>query len=123
MYLAKVKSPGTAAVRLKAVIVRLEEPPAAPQSVDVDQAISLPPQFTPDGDAIAYPIRVSTRESDGDNLWLQPLDGSPKHRLTNFPSDQTRVFSWSHNGKTLGIVRTRVDSDIVLLRESAAAAK
>ena len=124
MYLAKVKTPGSQMVRLKAVIVRLDAgTDGAPQVLEVDQRIDYPPQFTPDGSAIAYPIQDGSVENGGDNLWLQPLDGSPRRRITNFPSDHTRVFYWSRDGKTLGILRTRIDSDIVLLRESASSSK
>ncbi len=116
VYLAMVKPAGTNAGRLKAAIVNLAAGAGAtPQLVDVDQHISYPPQFTPDAKAIAYPIASNS----GDNIWVQPLDGSPRRRITNFPSDMTRVFYWSPDGKTLGILRSRLTSDVVLLRESA----
>jgi Tol biopolymer transport system component len=90
--------------------------------VDVDQHIGYPPQFTPDGRGIAYPIRETGRDG-ADNIWLQPLDGSRMRRITNFPSEGTRVFYWSPDGKTLGVLRTRTDSDIVLLRESVSSSQ
>jgi hypothetical protein len=37
------------------------------------------------------------------NVWAQPLDGSPGHRLTNFASNQIRAFQFSPNGKTLAV--------------------
>jgi Tol biopolymer transport system component len=37
-----------------------------------DPRVSAAPQFTPDGQAVLYPIL----ENGTDNLWLQPLDGS-----------------------------------------------
>jgi len=119
VYLAKVKTSGTQA-SLMAVIVKLYTGASiAPQLVDVDQRIAYPPQFSPDGKAIAYPIQeTGSGLNREDNLWLQPLDGSPRRRLTNFASDNTRVFYWSPDGKTLGVLRSRVDSDIVVLRES-----
>jgi serine/threonine protein kinase/Tol biopolymer transport system component len=121
VYLAKVKAAGRQGTRLKAAIVRLgsEAAEGSPQVLDIDQSISYPPQFTPDGAAIAYAIRDASVGNGGDNLWLQPLDGSPGRRITNFQSDRIRMFYWSRDGKTLAVDRTRAESDIVLLRESA----
>jgi eukaryotic-like serine/threonine-protein kinase len=70
--------------------------------------------FTPDGKAVAYPMR----ESGVDNLWLQPLDGSPGRRITNFNSEHIICFHWSPDGKNLGILRGHSESDVVLLQES-----
>jgi Tol biopolymer transport system component len=119
VYLAKVNTPGTRASQ-KAVIVKLDTGAStSPQLVDVDQRIAYPPQFSPDGKAIAYPIQeIGSGQNREDNLWLQPLDGSPRQRLTNFAPGNTRVFYWSPDGKTLGVLRSRVDSDTVVLRES-----
>jgi eukaryotic-like serine/threonine-protein kinase len=71
--------------------------------------------FTPDGKSLAYAVR----ENGIDNVWLQPIDGGPGHYITKFPSDQSRGgFAWSPDGKTLAILRGRVDSDVVLLRDT-----
>jgi serine/threonine protein kinase/WD40 repeat protein len=70
--------------------------------------------FTPDGKALAYAIR----ENGVDNVWLQPLDGSTGRKITNFNADQITDMQWSPDGKTLGILRTHSDSDVVLLQES-----
>ena len=124
VYLAKVKTAGRQGTRLKAVTVRLGSGADSgavegfPQVLDIDQRISYPPQFTPDGAAIAYAIRDAGVGNGGDNLWLQSLDGSPGRRITNFQSDRIRMFYWSRDGKTLAVNRTRAESDIVLLRES-----
>jgi Tol biopolymer transport system component len=71
-------------------------------------------QFTPDGKSLAYVIR----ENGVDNLWIQPLDSSPGRRITNFNAEEIVAFHWSPDGKTLGILRGHVDSDVVLLQES-----
>jgi len=69
--------------------------------------------FTPDGKSLAYAVR----ENGIDNVWVQPIDGGPGHYITKFPSDQSRGgFAWSPDGKTLAILRGRLDSDVVLLR-------
>jgi Tol biopolymer transport system component len=70
--------------------------------------------FTHDGKAVVYPFR----DQDADNLWLQPLDGSPGKQITNFKSEQIRDFHWSFDGSKLGMVRGHTDSDVVLLQES-----
>jgi eukaryotic-like serine/threonine-protein kinase len=75
--------------------------------------------FTPDGKAIVYPIN----ENGASNLWVQPLDGSPGKQITNFPADLLQVFSFSPDGKTLGVMRRHEESDVVLLRDSGAAEK
>ena len=71
-------------------------------------------RFTHDGKAVVYPFY----DQDADNLWLQPLDGSPGRQITNFKSEQIRDFHWSFDGSKLGLVRGHTDSDVVLLQES-----
>jgi len=71
--------------------------------------------FTPDGKSLAYAVR----ENGIDNVWVQPITGGPGRYITKFPSDQSRGgFAWSPDGKTLAILRGRLDSDVVLLRDS-----
>ena len=71
-------------------------------------------RFTPDGKAVVYPVR----EQDADNLWLQPLDGSPGKQFTTFKSEHINEFHWSFDGSKLGLIRGHTDSDVVLLQES-----
>ena len=71
-------------------------------------------RFSPDGKAIVYPVR----EKGVDNLWLQPLDGGPGHRLTNFSSLKIYSYQWSPDGKSLALVRGDSPSDLVLIQES-----
>ena len=54
--------------------------------------------------------------------WLQPLDGSPGHQITNFPNDTVRYYAYSAGGKSLAVMRTHVDTDVVLLHDGAATA-
>jgi Tol biopolymer transport system component len=116
MYLAKVESSSDQAAQLKAVIVKLRSTENQPaRVVDVDQRITYPPQFSPDGNAIAYPIQ----ENGVDNLWLQPLNGAPKRRITDFSSGHFWPFYWSPDGRKLGVDIARTDSDVVLLAEPA----
>jgi len=68
--------------------------------------------FSRDGKSIVYPIR----ENNADNLWQQPLDGSPGRQLTSFNSEHIWDYHWSPDGSKLGIVRGHTDSDVVLIR-------
>jgi serine/threonine protein kinase len=63
--------------------------------------------------AVTYRIT----ENGVDNLWMQPLDGSPGHQITHFTSEQILDHSWSPDGKTLAITRRKDVADVVLLKE------
>jgi len=52
------------------------------------------------------------------NIWVQPLDGSAAHPITDFKSEQIWSFSLSPDGKSLAVLRGHYDSDVVLLQES-----
>jgi serine/threonine protein kinase len=84
-----------------------------------DPRVEDAPQFTPDGKAVVYPIR----ENGTDNLWLQPLDGSRGRQITNFKSDAISSFRYSPDGKTIGVLRSHTESDVVLLRDEAPASQ
>ena len=74
-------------------------------------------RYTSDGKTIGYPIRENGLYA----LWVSPVDGSPGHRVTEFEPDRIQDFHWSADGKTLAILRAHSDSDVVLLRQTAAA--
>ena len=111
VYLAKIRQHG--ATTEKAVLVSLSTS-GSPKLIDVDQNIEYPPQFTPDGRALVY----SVDQNSVVNLWLQPLSGGPRRRITNFTSGTNRVYYFSPDGKYLGVLRTLIESDVVLLRET-----
>jgi len=69
--------------------------------------------FTPDGKSVAYIVR----DQGVDNIFAQPLDGSPGHQITNFTSEHIAEFQWSPDGKTLAVARAQNTSDVILLRE------
>jgi len=99
----------------KIVLVPLNAGPKPQvQFLDPDPRIYRFLQFTPDGKAIVYPVR----ENGTDNLWLHPLDGSPGRRITNFQGDAIQIFQFSLDSKTLGVMRTHIESDVVLLHET-----
>jgi Tol biopolymer transport system component len=92
---------------------------ASTKYLDARGDIARPIAVTPDGKAVAYTIV----ENGVGNVWEQPLDGSPGHRLTNFTSDRIRAFQFSTDGKSLAIARMHVVSDVVLLRDTRTASQ
>ena len=75
---------------------------------------SGPTRFNHDGQSVLYPFR----DKIADNLWLQPLDGSPGKQLTNFRSELIGDFRWSFDGSELALLRGHTDSNVVVIRES-----
>jgi len=104
----------------KIAILSLDPPAKSPRLVDPDPRISGNVGFTgglritPDGKAVAYAIT----DKGVDNIWVQPLDSSPGHQITNFASDHIDDFHWSPDGKTLAVERSKHTDDVVLLRDS-----
>jgi Tol biopolymer transport system component len=80
-------------------------------SLEFDQR-SLPVlAFLPSGKALAYVVR----EKGVDNLWIQPLDGTPRRQLTHFTAERIAGYAFSKDGSQLGIKRGHSESDAVLL--------
>jgi serine/threonine protein kinase/dipeptidyl aminopeptidase/acylaminoacyl peptidase len=71
-------------------------------------------RLSPDGKGIVYPIH----EKGAENLWLQPLDGSPGRQITNFSSLAIHSYEWSPDGKSLALVRGDSPTDLVLIQDS-----
>jgi len=82
--------------------------------LDPDQRFVTSPKFAPGRKALVYIIH----EKGTDNLWLQPLDGSPGHQITNFQGDAIQYYQFAPDGKTLGVMRTHTESDVVLLHDT-----
>jgi serine/threonine protein kinase/Tol biopolymer transport system component len=104
----------------KLAIVDLDSPSASvPHIIDPDPRIAAGSLFTggarfgPDGKSLVYVVKDKAA-----NLWMQPLDGSPGHQITNFTSDLITGFRWSPDRKTLAVMRTHSTSDVVVLRET-----
>jgi Tol biopolymer transport system component len=98
-------------------LVRLDEnaSESATRFLDADPRISDHPEFTPDGKAVLYAVG----ENGVENLWRQPIQGTPGHQITNFSTDSFVNYQYSPDGKTLGVLRYHSDSDVVLLRDTA----
>jgi serine/threonine protein kinase/Tol biopolymer transport system component len=71
-------------------------------------------RFSTDGKAVVYPVRAR----GVDNLWLQPLDGSPGKQITDFKAEHIYDFHWSFDGSKLGLIRGHTDADVVLIRDA-----
>jgi eukaryotic-like serine/threonine-protein kinase len=84
--------------------------------IAVDPRFSLPPKFTPDGKSLVHGIQ----ENGMENLWLQPLDGSPGRQITKFTDGNIERIQFSPDGKVLSVLRSHTESDVVLLHETAA---
>ncbi|MGA9353991.1 MAG: protein kinase [Terriglobales bacterium] len=71
-------------------------------------------KFTPDSKSLIYGIH----ENGVDNIWMQPLDGSAGHQITDFKSEQIWSVDLSQDGKNLAVLRGHFVSDVVLLQEN-----
>jgi eukaryotic-like serine/threonine-protein kinase len=70
--------------------------------------------FVPDGKNVAYIVR----EKGVDNLWLLPLDGSPKRQLTHFTSELISSVAFSPDGSKVAFDRGHSESDAILLKDA-----
>jgi eukaryotic-like serine/threonine-protein kinase len=117
-----VPNPATSTYKNKLGLIKTNSLGAPPQILDADSRIVVgrirSPLFTPDGLGLVYPI---LGEKNEENLWLQPLDGTPGRQITHFPSEQIFEFGWSPDGKKLLVGRGHIESDVVLLRDTGAA--
>ena len=102
------------AIAIVNLLVESEQPRLVNPHSRIGGQLGGLPHFAPDGKSLVYIIR----EHGADNLWLQPLDGSPGHQITNFPSDVIQNYEYSPDGRTLGVMRSHTESDVVLLRDT-----
>jgi serine/threonine protein kinase len=105
--------PSPSAEKQKLALMPLDSPQNT-KLVDLQRPAPNSVRFTRDGKGVVY----SFREKNVDNLWLQPLDGSPGKQLTNFKAERISDFRWSVDGRKVGFIRGHTDSDVVLLQES-----
>jgi serine/threonine protein kinase len=84
------------------------------KTLEFNRPRSGPIRFSPDGKAVVYPVRTG----GVDNLWSQPLDGSPGKLITAFSSEHIIDFHWSFDGSKLGLIHGHTDSDVVLIRDA-----
>jgi len=119
---ADINETATSTARVDLATLSLDSNSAAPLRVQrmdprfaTSYSLTLNPrvQPLPGSNAVVYPIT----ENGVDNLWVQPLDGSPGHQLTHFTSESITDYHFSPDGKTLAVVHEHDTSDLVLLRE------
>jgi len=70
-------------------------------------------RWTPDGRALLHNSAINDRA----NVWLQPLDGRPARRITNFPDLDILTFDLSPDGTRLAVARGILSRDAVRIRD------
>lgn len=89
-----------------AVIRQFDEPQPAAQTALL---------WTPDGKAVSYLMT----ENGVSNIWVQPVDGGPRQKITNLQSEQIFRYGWSRDYKTLVFEKGMSINDIVILRDKS----
>ena len=90
---------------------------ALPDSTHPFNGMSLTPdnrlRWTPDGKGLAY---VSS-SSGASNIWIQPLNGGPFRKLTDFKEAEITSFAWLDGERQIVLVRdTRVYVPVLVTR-------
>jgi len=113
-----VVDPVTSLAQTKLAVLALDGS-SSPRLLELDPRIGSARNLSPvvqslqRSNAVVYPIT-----QDGvSNLWVQPLDGSPGHQFTHFPSEVITDFHWSPDGNTLAVIREHDVADVVMLRD------
>jgi eukaryotic-like serine/threonine-protein kinase len=121
IFNADINNPKNEAITKLALVTLDSGSPSAPLLLEPDPRMASSAgngftnamTFTPDGKFAAYIIR----DQGVDNIFVQPLDGSSGHQITNFTSERIVEFRWSPDGKILAVARVHRTSDVVLLQE------
>lgn len=74
---------------------------------------AMPVRWTLDGQHLLY---VSDSGTQVSNLWIQRVDGGNPKQITHFTDDSIFSFALSPDGKTVGFVRGKYVSDVVLMQ-------
>jgi eukaryotic-like serine/threonine-protein kinase len=74
-------------------------------------ALAGNPHWAPSGDAIQYVVT----KNGVSNIWEQKLTAAPPKRITNFQSGLIFDFSWSRDGKQLGLTRGNTSTDVIMI--------
>lgn len=102
---------GEESVRLKITVIGLDDRKLIHSLGETNMIHLSSLRWTPDSRALTY-IRTQQGVS---NIWLHPLDGSPRRQLTEFQSDRLFRYAWSADGKRLAFERGADINDIVLI--------
>jgi eukaryotic-like serine/threonine-protein kinase len=95
-------------------ILKLEDGQASKAEKEIE--LSLPPEFrlTPDGKALTYVNRQGI-----DNLWNLSIEDRKETPITDFNSGIIGNFVWSPDKKKILLVRSIVNTDLVLVKDTA----
>jgi Tol biopolymer transport system component len=63
-------------------------------------------------------LTILTNRGGVQNLWRQPLDGSPATQITDFKSGRIFNFQWAADGRRLLIARGNTTNDLIVIRDS-----
>jgi serine/threonine protein kinase len=120
-YVITISPPGNSTASVQKIVLLPLDAGPDPQKrlLDPDPRFSRQLTFTPDGKALAYAVRANGVE----NIWLQPLDGSPGRQITNFPAELINTYHWSPDGRSIGMLRGHTESDVVLLHDTGASSQ
>jgi serine/threonine protein kinase len=69
-------------------------------------------QWSPDGKALTYINKAGI-----DNVWNVSVNEAKETPLTDFKSGNISFFNWSRDGKRLFIIRSIVNSDLILIKD------
>jgi Tol biopolymer transport system component/DNA-binding winged helix-turn-helix (wHTH) protein len=72
-------------------------------------------RWMPGGRGLAY----LDRANGVPNIWVQPLDGGPPRRVSDFKDKHINLFDWSPDGRKLAVVSVAETSDVVLIEPSS----
>jgi Tol biopolymer transport system component len=84
------------------------------KTLQFERPRSGPIRFAPNNKAVVFPFR----HGGVDDLWQQPLDGSPGKQITDLKSEHIIDFHWSCDGAQLGLICGHTDSDVILIRDT-----
>lgn len=68
--------------------------------------------WTPDGRSLLYIVALNKVE----NIWLQPIDGSPSRQFTNFTSGRIYRLAYSVDGKHIYLARGYATNNALLIK-------
>ncbi len=81
-------------------------PGHTPQPVLVSSAFDFEPDFSPDGQRLAFSSR---RSGDAVEVWLASADGSSPQQLTHGPGPRQGAPAWSPDGRRIAFESQRAD--------------
>jgi Tol biopolymer transport system component len=99
---------------LSSVDGRLVSSFRVPQSSTISHTLNFGSRWTPDGRSLMY----IANDKGVSNIWLQPVDGSPSRRLTDFTSGSIYHFAYSLDGTRLFLARGNQIRDAILIKNS-----